>query len=77
MRQSPSRDPWHPPDHPDLFRVADLLVSRIPGAKRIDVPGAGHVVHVERPAEFNRVLLGFLDEVSAGSARSRSAPHSR
>jgi pimeloyl-ACP methyl ester carboxylesterase len=28
-----------------------------------ELPGAGHLVNLERPDEFNEILLGFLDRV--------------
>ena len=31
-----------------------------PGARKVLVPDAGHMVNLEQPAVFNRELLGFL-----------------
>jgi len=36
------------------------LEAEIPGARRVVVPGAAHMVSMERPAEFNRLVLDFL-----------------
>jgi len=36
------------------------IASRIPGACFEIIPGAGHMTPVERPAEFNKILGGFL-----------------
>lgn len=41
--------------------VADLLERAVAGAEKIVIPDAGHVMHMDRPAEFNRILLEFLD----------------
>ena len=38
------------------------LVRRIPGARHICVPEAGHAVNIDLPEEFNRILLKFLSE---------------
>ena len=37
-----------------------LLASRIPGARLVRVPAAGHSVYFERPDTFNRLLDEFL-----------------
>ena len=37
-----------------------LLVEGIPGARQAVVAGAGHAVSVDRPEEFNRILLEFF-----------------
>jgi 3-oxoadipate enol-lactonase len=52
-------------DVPDMQRVADALASGIAGARKVVVAGAGHIVNLERPAEFDRAVLGFLSERAA------------
>ncbi len=47
-------------DLPDFQAVADTLSSGIAGAVRMSLPGVGHMVNMEAPAEFNRHLLDFL-----------------
>jgi pimeloyl-ACP methyl ester carboxylesterase len=37
-----------------------LLAGLIPGASQVVIPRANHAVPVERPEEFNRVLLQFI-----------------
>jgi len=44
----------------DYLRAAEVMAARIPGAKHVLVPGAGHVVNVEEAEAFNRALLEFL-----------------
>lgn len=39
-----------------------LLVEGIPGARQVVVAGAGHAVNVDRPDEFNRLLVDFLKQ---------------
>ncbi len=41
--------------------------ARIAGSRLEIIPGAGHSPQFETPAEFNRVLTGFLSEVHAGA----------
>jgi len=45
--------------------VADLLQQKVVGSKKIDIPGAGHVMNMEKPEEFNRAVLEFLDATAA------------
>jgi pimeloyl-ACP methyl ester carboxylesterase len=43
--------------------LMELMYRRLPHARFVRVPGAGHSVYFERPDEFNRILDGFLREV--------------
>ena len=45
-------------DSVDIERVVDALAATVPGARKVPVPGAGHMVNLEQPAVFNRELLG-------------------
>lgn len=47
-------------DEPDLVAAADFMASAIPGAQRYVMHGAAHLPNMERPEEFNRVVLAFL-----------------
>jgi 3-oxoadipate enol-lactonase len=53
-------------DVPDMHRIAGRLADAIPGAKSGTVPRAAHVPHLERPADFDALVLPFLAEVFAG-----------
>jgi len=46
-----------PPEH--LRAIADAM----PDCRLCIIPGAGHLVNLEQPGDFNRTLLGFLREV--------------
>ncbi|GAB2959282.1 alpha/beta hydrolase [Micromonospora polyrhachis] len=48
-------------DIPDISRLADQIVTEVPGAVRLpDVPDAGHLLPLERPGPVNEALLAFL-----------------
>jgi pimeloyl-ACP methyl ester carboxylesterase len=47
-------------DHPEVLRAADLLANRIRGAKIVILSNTAHVPNMEKPAEFNRIILDFL-----------------
>ena len=48
----------------DCHRIADLLEERITCAKKIVMPGVGHMSNMEAPERFNEIVLGFLAEVA-------------
>ncbi|HEY8494558.1 MAG TPA: alpha/beta hydrolase, partial [Myxococcota bacterium] len=48
-------------EHDEAFRrAADVLASRLPKARQVVVPGAGHVVTVEEPEAVLQAMLEFL-----------------
>jgi pimeloyl-ACP methyl ester carboxylesterase len=47
-------------DHPDLLAIADELTG-LPRSRKVVVPGAGHLVPLEAPAEFYALLTSFLN----------------
>ena len=42
---------------------AEAMSEGIEGSRLVVVEGAGHVSNVERPREFNRALVGFLEDL--------------
>lgn len=49
-------------DHPTYREITDKLAAGVRGAKQVVIPGATHLIHMDRPEEFNRAVLGFLNE---------------
>ena len=49
-------------------KYARFLQQSIPGARLATIPGAGHMVMLEKPVEFNRILTAFLKEHLGTSA---------
>jgi pimeloyl-ACP methyl ester carboxylesterase len=47
-------------DLPEILEVSSLLAEGIVKAHRIDLPDTGHLPPLERTAEFNTALAGFL-----------------
>ena len=48
-------------DAPEILRAADVMAAAIPGARKVILPGCAHLPNMERPEEFNRVVLEFLE----------------
>ena len=50
---------WLPGEH-------KLLVQTVPNARKVVLPGVGHLSNMEAPEAFNEVVLGFLAEINGG-----------
>jgi 3-oxoadipate enol-lactonase len=46
-----------------IQRAAAVLEERIPGARRVVIPGTDHIVNLREPEAFDRAVLGFLAKV--------------
>lgn len=51
-------------DVPDVLQVSRLLESGIPNARRVVLAGAAHHAPNERPQEFTRLVVEFLQDVT-------------
>jgi pimeloyl-ACP methyl ester carboxylesterase len=49
-------------DVSDISLIADRIAAGIPDARKVVMRDTAHVPPMERPAEFNRLLLDFLAE---------------
>ena len=47
--------------------ATEYLTSRIPGAERVIIEGAGHMSNLDRPAAFNAAVGSFLRRVTLPS----------
>jgi pimeloyl-ACP methyl ester carboxylesterase len=47
-------------DLPDMLAIANLLAARITGAKKVVMPGVAHLPNMEKPEQFNQIILDFL-----------------
>lgn len=48
-------------DVPDVLAQANLLHRSIADAQKVVIPGVAHAPNMERPAQFNQLVLQFLD----------------
>ncbi len=49
-------------DLPHVHVAADVLTTRIAGARKAVISDAAHLPNLERPDEFNQLLLDFLEQ---------------
>ncbi len=62
---------WTP--SPRASTMLEILSVRIPGAELVSISGAGHLVNVEPPAQFNEALTSFLRTGSPAEFRTGSS----
>jgi pimeloyl-ACP methyl ester carboxylesterase len=43
--------------------VASIMAKQIPGAKLVSIKGAGHIMNMDKPDEFNEAISQFIEEV--------------
>ena len=48
-----------------LLDITDLIARRVPGARKAVIKDTAHVPNMERPQEFNRLVLDFLASVAS------------
>jgi pimeloyl-ACP methyl ester carboxylesterase len=48
-------------DQPDMQVIADRLAREIPGARRETIANTAHAPSMEKPGEFDELVLGFLE----------------
>lgn len=52
--------------HDRVFRVVediDELAARLPDARRVEFPNAGHLIPIERPGQFAQALMAFANRI--------------
>jgi pimeloyl-ACP methyl ester carboxylesterase len=48
-------------DIPDVHAHAGAIEAGIPRAKRVVIRGVGHLMYLEKPDEFARTVIGFIE----------------
>jgi pimeloyl-ACP methyl ester carboxylesterase len=48
-------------DHPEILRAADVMQKKITGAKKVIIEDVAHMPNMEKPEEFNQIVLEFLE----------------
>jgi pimeloyl-ACP methyl ester carboxylesterase len=50
-------------DDKPYLPATDYMALKIPGARKVIIPKAGHAVNMDQPETFNDVVLSFLNEL--------------
>ena len=50
-------------DLPDFHEMAETLHQQIPNARKVVLPGIGHMSNMEAPNRFNEIVLNFLADI--------------
>jgi 3-oxoadipate enol-lactonase len=49
-------------DIPDVHAHAGAIEAGIPSARRVVISDVGHLMYLEKPAEFSRIVIAFLEK---------------
>lgn len=56
-------------DDPEILRAAGVMADAIPGAQKVIISGCAHLPNMERPAEFDEIVEGFLHRAYRDQSR--------
>ena len=54
-------------DDTPFLAASSYMAAKIPGAKLVTIPNAGHAANIDQPAAFNAALVEFLDNARLGA----------
>ena len=63
-------------DDAPFLAASDYMAAKIPGAKKVVIPAAGHAVNIDQPQAFIEAVLPFLDGLPR-SHSGKAAAHDR
>jgi pimeloyl-ACP methyl ester carboxylesterase len=55
-------------DDTPFLAASDYMAAKIPGAKKVVIPAAGHAVNIDQPQAFIDAVLPFLDDLPKAKA---------
>jgi 3-oxoadipate enol-lactonase len=53
-------------DIPDVHAHTGAIEAGIPRARRVVLKDVGHIMYLEKPAEFSRLVIGFVEQNKSG-----------
>src|SRR6202045_1496393 len=60
-------------DDAPFLAASDYMAAKIPGAKKVVIPAAGHAVNIDQPPAFVGAVLPFLDGLPKQAAAGKVA----
>src|SRR5450756_817433 len=61
-------------DDTPFLAAADYMAAKIPDARKVVIPAAGHAVNIDQPRAFIDALTPFLDDLSHNASQQRLLP---
>ena len=55
-------------DDTPFLAASDYMAAKIPGARKVVIPAAGHAANIDQPQAFNDAVVAFLDGLESGVA---------
>jgi pimeloyl-ACP methyl ester carboxylesterase len=55
-------------DDTPFLAASDYMAAKIPGARKVVIPAAGHAANIDQPAAFNAAVLDFLSDAELAGA---------
>jgi 3-oxoadipate enol-lactonase len=49
-------------DIPDVHAHAGAIEAGIPNSRRVVIAGTGHIMYLEKPVEFSRLVINFIEQ---------------
>jgi pimeloyl-ACP methyl ester carboxylesterase len=59
-------------DDTPFLAASDYMAAKIPGARKVVIPSAGHAANIDQPQLFNEAVVAFLDGLE-GKSQQRAA----
>ena len=50
-------------DDTRLLKAVDVIAAKLPNAQKATVPGAGHILNIEAPDVFNKMITDFINSI--------------
>jgi 3-oxoadipate enol-lactonase len=47
-------------DDPNMLAIADTIAAKVPRGQKVTIPDSGHLLNLERPDDFNKLVSDFL-----------------
>jgi pimeloyl-ACP methyl ester carboxylesterase len=60
-------------DDTPFLAASDYMAAKIPGAKKMVIPAAGHAVNIDQPQAFIDAVLPFLNSLPNGASTEKAA----
>jgi pimeloyl-ACP methyl ester carboxylesterase len=56
-------------DDTPFLAASDYMAAKIPGARKVIIPAAGHAVNIDQPQAFVEAVLPFLENLPRHSEK--------